>query len=140
MTAANLDLVDALLVHRPDLGPAALDLAADLLREAPEVPGCLVDVRGGHEAMADIFNAVACLWRGTSVASALHVLPVALECWLSALTPGLIVADARGGESLARNRRHFAALFGQRNAAEFLAWIHVQRLRLEKEVSRGEPR
>jgi hypothetical protein len=139
MTAQNLDLVDALL-RRPDLGPAALDLAADLLREAPAPPGCLVDVRGGHEAMADIFNAVACLWRGTSVASALHVLPVALECWLSALTPGLIVADARGGESLARNRRHFAALFGPEAAEAFLSWIHAYRLYLEMEVSHGEPR
>jgi len=124
----NRDLV----LTREDLTPAALRRQADLLREAPASAGCLLDVRGANEALADILEVVAAREEGRHVAAADHVFPVALACWVSALVPGLIVTDARGGEALETNRRRFVALFGPEVGPKFLEWVHACRVALEK--------
>jgi len=132
MMPLELDLVD-LLLDREDLGPDGLSLAADLLREAPAPAGPL-DARGANEALADLVDVFALHAAGRHLATARHVLPVALSAWLSALAPGLIVSDARGGACLARNRRRIVVLFGREVGEAFLAWIHGERLTLERTV------
>jgi hypothetical protein len=135
MTAAACDELLDVLQYRPDLAGAGLELVAELIRRDPGPPGCLLDVRGAHEALADMVVCIAHFNDAAYADVVRHMWPVVHGIWLSSLVPVLIVADARGDVAyLDLSRRVFAAIYGESVANEWLAWIHTQRVDLEKRM------